>query len=252
MTTKPSKRYQNLSSQYYGCLVPQCLDKPSGQELDLRAHSRFPSAFARQPRQCSSSGSSPASYPPSASRSRSRPSTESLAPPPAPAPRPGTDPPRTSLPAATVCVRSICAHAAIAVEHRPDAHATMAVDDDRPMLTGMRAHRLQSVSVAFKWHLHSKLRPFCGSRETHSPGPSWTLLPLSRNSSPIVSPHSRAAATSQVAAMVRPEGNAVLVPCWLTQWSQWPHVFWPRKPCGPSLRLRGGIPRRGMAVTAPT
>ena len=58
----------------------------------------------------------------------------------------------------------------------------------------------------------SKLRPFLGTRATFMPGPRITFEPLSKNSLPIFEPHAVAMSTSNVAARVRPDGKAVVVP----------------------------------------
>ena len=89
---------------------------------------------------------------------------------------------------------------------------------------------------------YSKLRPLRGTRARHKPGPSCTFEPLARNSLPMPTPHSSMAATSQEAAMVRPEGQAVEVPgCLLS-----------RNPWGPSFIVRGGMRSRALGATLPT
>src|SRR5215470_409700 len=56
---------------------------------------------------------------------------------------------------------------------------------------------------------YSKLRPLRGSRVRLTPGPSNTLKPFARASAPIMAPARSASATSNVAAMARPDGNGV-------------------------------------------
>ena len=73
------------------------------------------------------------------------------------------------------------------------------------MLMRYECHRVTRSSEA----AHSKLRPLRGTRARHTPGPSCTLAPLRKNSSPMASPQERARAGSQVAATVKAAGNAV-------------------------------------------
>mmetsp|Transcript_17483 Transcript_17483/g.38548 ORF Transcript_17483/g.38548 Transcript_17483/m.38548 type:complete len:218 (-) Transcript_17483:2-655(-) len=90
---------------------------------------------------------------------------------------------------------------------------------------------------------YSKFRPFRGTRATLRPGPSSTLAPFSKNSLPMPAPHSCRASTSHVAAIERPDGQAVEVPSG--------SPLGTRKPCGPSFMVIGGTFSRGMPGTFP-
>ena len=110
--------------------------------------------------------------------------------------------------------------------------------DWMPVITGPASFAPSAPSSP---DMYSKLRPSCGRRATLSPGPSCTFAPLARNSAPIAVPHRLAATGSQVAAMERPLGQQVEVP----------GCAGSRKPCGPSLRLSGGMPSRLIPRTWP-
>ena len=54
---------------------------------------------------------------------------------------------------------------------------------------------------------YSKLRPLTGTRARQTPGPSWTLAPLPKNSSPMAVPHWYIRSLSKEAVGGRGEKN---------------------------------------------